>query len=343
MKTKIIITGGTGYIGSHTAVELIVSGYEVILVDNLSNSSKDTVSRIEKITGISPTLEEVDLTQRQECDNVFKKHCDARGIIHFAALKAVGESVKKPLEYYYNNITSLLNTLKASIHYGITNYIFSSSATVYGKPDSTPITEECQMKRPFSPYGNSKKIAEEIMEDFINSSDLLSIISLRYFNPIGAHDSGMLGELPSGVPNNLLPYITQTAVGVREKLFVFGDDHPTFDGTPIRDYIHVVDLAEAHIKALERLLKNENEKKMEVFNIGSGIGYSVLEVINVFKSISEKKLPYEITEKRIGDVPELVSSAKLANEKLGWKSKRNLTEMVASAWQWEINVSLESN
>jgi UDP-glucose 4-epimerase len=343
MKTKIIITGGTGYIGSHTAVELISSGYEVILVDNLSNSSKGTVSRIEKITGISPTLELVDLTQRQDCDNVFKKHCDAKGIIHFAALKAVGESVKNPLEYYYNNLTSLLNTLESAILYGITNYIFSSSATVYGKPDITPITEECQMKRPFSPYGNSKKIAEEIMEDFINSSDLLSIISLRYFNPIGAHDSGLLGELPSGVPNNLLPYITQTAVGVREKLFVFGDDHPTFDGTPIRDYIHVVDLAEAHLKALERLLKNENEKKMEVFNIGSEIGYSVLEVINVFKSVSGQKLPYEITEKRKGDVPELVSSAKLANEKLGWKSKRNLNEMVASAWQWEKHIRLENN
>lgn len=343
MKTKIIVTGGTGYIGSHTAVELITSGYEVVLVDNLSNSSKETVSRIEKITDIRPTLEVVDLTQKEKCNDVFDKHHDAKGIIHFAALKAVGESVKKPLEYYYNNLTSLLNTLQCASVHSISNFIFSSSATVYGEPESIPITENCQTKRPFSPYGNSKKMAEEIMEDFIASNDLSSIISLRYFNPIGAHESRMLGELPSGVPNNLLPYITQTAAGLRKKLLVFGDDHPTSDGTPIRDYIHVVDLAEAHLKALERLLKNENEKSMEVFNLGSGKGYSVLEMIRAFEFVSEQRLPYEITERRKGDVPKLISSTQLAHEKLGWKAKRNLNEMVHSAWQWEKQIRIENH
>ncbi|MEM9649077.1 MAG: UDP-glucose 4-epimerase GalE [Bacteroidota bacterium] len=338
MNTKIIVTGGTGYIASHTAVELIESGYEVVLIDNLSNSSEDSVSRIETITGVRPKLEIADLAQREMCNDVFDKHKDAKGVIHFAALKAVGESVKKPLEYYHNNLSSLLNTLQCTLEHNIGNFIFSSSATVYGEPDSVPITEESDMKRPFSPYGNSKKMAEEIMQDLTAVNNGLSIISLRYFNPIGAHESGMLGELPSGVPNNLMPYITQTAIGIREKLLVFGNDYPTRDGTPIRDYIHVVDLAEAHVKALERLLEDRNEKQMEVFNLGSGTGYSVLEVITAFEFISEKKLNYEIVERREGDVPQLVSSAKHANKKLGWEVKRNLTMMIGSAWEWEKKI-----
>ncbi len=343
MKTKILVTGGTGYIGSHTAVSLIESGYEVVLIDNLSNSSEETVVGIEEITGTKPKLEVVDLTYKKQCADVFAKHNDAKGLIHFAALKAVGESVKRPLEYYYNNLSSLMNTLECAVDNQINNFIFSSSATVYGKPDNVPISEDFEMKRPFSPYGNSKKIAEEIMEDFIVSNDSLSIISLRYFNPIGAHESGIIGELPTGTPNNLMPYITQVAAGVREKLLVFGNDYPTRDGTPIRDYIHVVDLAEAHLKALKRLLDRENEKTMEVFNLGSGKGYTVLEIIHAFEKVSGKQLNYEVTARREGDVPELISSSDLANIKLGWKVKRDLPEMVRSAWKWEKKIRMMTN
>jgi UDP-glucose 4-epimerase len=343
MKTKIIITGGTGYIGSHTAVTLIESGFEVVLIDNLSNSSEETVSRIKTLTGLRPKLEVVDLTKKRACDAIFNKHNDAKGIIHFAALKAVGESVERPLKYYYNNITSLLNTLQCATDYEINNFIFSSSATVYGEPNRIPISENDQVKRPFSPYGNSKKIAEEIMEDLIAANEIISMISLRYFNPIGAHESGVLGELPTGVPNNLMPYITQTAVGLREKLLVFGNDYPTHDGTPIRDYIHVVDLAEAHLKALERLLNKKNESPMEVFNIGLGVGYSVLELIQIFESISGQKLPYEIAARREGDVPELTASTSLANKKLEWSAKRDVFDMVNSAWEWEKKISLKQD
>ncbi|WP_431126102.1 UDP-glucose 4-epimerase GalE [Flagellimonas flava] len=343
MKTKILVTGGTGYIGSHTAVSLIESGYEVVLIDNLSNSSKETVVGIQEITGTKPKLEVVDLTYKKQCADVFAKHNDAKGLIHFAALKAVGESVKRPLQYYYNNLSSLMNTLECTVDNQINNFIFSSSATVYGKPDNVPISEDFEMKRPFSPYGNSKKIAEEIMEDFIVSNDSLSIISLRYFNPIGAHESGIIGELPTGTPNNLMPYITQVAAGVREKLLVFGNDYPTRDGTPIRDYIHVVDLAEAHLKALKRLLDRENEKTMEVFNLGSGKGYTVLEIIHAFEKVSGKQLNYEVTARREGDVPELISLPDLANIKLQWKAKRDLSEMVKSAWEWEKKIRTKVN
>ncbi len=335
MKTKIIITGGTGYIGSHTAVALLESGYEVVLIDNLCNSSINTVGNIYSITGLRPKMEIVDLCSKKECDEVFNKHGDAIGIIHFAALKAVGESVQKPLRYYQNNLTALMNTLDSAVKNKINNFIFSSSATVYGQPEKVPISEQEKTKRPFSPYGNSKKIGEEIMEDLTLVNKELSIISLRYFNPIGAHKSGFLGELPTGTPNNLMPYITQTAIGLRDKLFVFGNDYPTKDGTPIRDYVHVLDLADAHLKALERILNGQNESPMEVFNIGSGKGYSVLDVIYAFERVSGQKLPYEITTRREGDVPELISSADLANEKLGWRATRGLEEMVASAWEWE--------
>lgn len=338
MKTKIIITGGTGYIGSHTAVALLESGYEVVLIDNLCNSSIKTVGNIYSITGLRPKMEIVDLCNKKECDEVFNKHGDAIGIIHFAALKAVGESVQSPLRYYQNNLTALMNTLDSAVQNKINNFIFSSSATVYGQPEKVPISEQEKTKRPFSPYGNSKKIGEEIMEDLTLANKEFSIISLRYFNPIGAHKSGFLGELPTGTPNNLMPYITQTAIGLRDKLFVFGNDYPTKDGTPIRDYVHVLDLADAHLKALERILKRQNKSPMEVFNIGSGKGYSVLDVIYAFERVSGQKLPYEITTRREGDVPELISSADLANEKLGWRATRGLEEMVASAWEWEKKI-----
>ncbi|UOY04955.1 UDP-glucose 4-epimerase GalE [Muricauda sp. SCSIO 64092] len=343
MKTKVLITGGTGYIGSHTAVTLIEAGYEVILIDNLSNSSENVVSRIGTITKVKPELEVIDLAKMEQCATVFKRHQDAKAIIHFAALKAVGESVKKPLEYYSNNIGSLTNTLICAKKNGIDKFIFSSSATVFGEPDSIPITEDALRKRPFSPYGNSKKVSEEIMEDLVASESAVSITSLRYFNPIGAHDSGELGELPSGVPNNLMPYITQTATGIREKLWVYGDDYPTRDGIPIRDYIHVVDLAEAHLSAMERLLKEENEEPMEVFNLGSGVGYSVMEVIHAFETTTGQKLNYEITHRRNGDVPQLVASSELAYKKLDWKPKRNLSEMVGSAWAWEKKIRNTKN
>lgn len=343
MKTKVLVTGGTGYIGSHTAVALIEAGYEVVLIDNLSNSSKDVVSRIETITKTKPELEVIDLTRMEQCTAVFKKHRDAKAIIHFAALKAVGESMKTPLEYYGNNLGSLVNTLICAGENGMDKFIFSSSATVYGEPDNVPITEDSQRKRPFSPYGNSKKVSEEIIEDLIATKGGVSIISLRYFNPIGAHESGELGELPSGVPNNLMPYITQTAVGIREKLWVYGDDYPTRDGTPIRDYIHVVDLAEAHLSAMERLLKGENESSMEVFNLGSGIGYSVMEVIHAFEATTGQKLNYGITHRRKGDVPQLVASSELAYKKLDWRPKRNLSEMVGSSWAWEKKVRNTQN
>lgn len=335
MKKKIIVTGGCGYIGSHTAIELIRHDFEVIIFDNLSNSSIKTLNRIQTITGIRPAFEQVDLKDIIQTDEVFLKHQDAFGVIHFAALKAVGESVENPLDYYQNNLYSLLNTLKAQQDNGIRNLIFSSSATVYGNPESLPITEHNQTQRPFSPYGNTKKIAEEILDDFTKANANFSTISLRYFNPIGAHESGEIGELPNGIPNNLMPYITQTASGVREKLMVFGKDYDTRDGTPIRDYIHVVDLAQAHVKALQRLIDNHQETALEIYNLGTGNGFTVMEVIQSFERISGLKLNYEIVGRREGDVPELYAATDLAEQKLGWKAKRGLDEMIASAWHWE--------
>ena len=267
--------------------------------------------------------------------NVLKYNKGIEATIHFAAYKAVGESVKKPLTYYQNNITSLLNLLEVQSNYNINNFIFSSSATVYGHPKKLPITEKNKTQRPFSPYGNTKKIAEEILEDIANSEKNFSCISLRYFNPIGAHESGFIGELPNGIPNNLMPYITQTAIGLREKLSVFGNDYPTPDGTPIRDYIHVVDLAKAHAKALKRQLNNQQENNFETFNLGTGNGYSVMDVIKTFEKVASRKLNYEIVDRRSGDVPELYANANLAKEKLGWKSEKNLEDMIRSSWEWE--------
>ena len=341
MQDKIIVTGGCGYIGSHTVVTLINHNYEVVIIDDLSNSNPQILDRIQKITGVRPHFEQVDLKSYEATQSIFKTHKDAKAVIHFAAHKAVAESIKNPLMYYQNNLFSLINTLKAQEEHGINRLIFSSSATVYGNPSSMPITEDAPTQRSFSPYGNTKKMAEEILEDFTNSTSDISVISLRYFNPIGAHESGQIGEFPTGVPNNLMPYITQTAAGVREKLMVFGNDYPTKDGTPIRDYIHVVDLAEAHLKAVQRLLDLASTKPLEVFNLGTGKGFSVLEMINAFEAVSGSPLNYEITERRPGDVAEMFASTALAKQVLNWEATRGLKEMIQSSWTWEQNLRNE--
>ena len=320
MKDKIIVTGGCGYIGSHTVITLIHHNYEVVIIDDLSNSSPQILDRIESISGVRPHFEQVDLKSFEATQAVFKTHKDAKAVIHFAAHKAVAESIQNPLMYYQNNLFSLLNVLKAQQENSINHLIFSSSATVYGNPSKMPITEDAPTQRSSSPYGNTKKIAEEILEDFTNSQSEISVISLRYFNPIGAHASGQIGEFPSGIPNNLMPYITQTAAGIREKLMVFGNDYPTKDGTPIRDYIHVVDLAEAHLKALERLLDASATSSLEVFNLGTGNGFSVLEMIKAFEAVSGRPLNYEITDRRPGDVPEMFASTTLAKNVLKWEA-----------------------
>ncbi|MFL3661486.1 MAG: UDP-glucose 4-epimerase GalE [Polaribacter sp.] len=343
MGNKIIITGGCGYIGSHTVVELLENNFEVLVLDDLSNSTEKTLERIEKITGVKPQFIQVDLKDASKTNAIFSKHKDAKAVIHFAAHKAVGESVNNPLKYYKNNLYSLLNVLSAQTENGIDNFIFSSSATVYGTPKILPITEKNETQRPFSAYGNTKKIAEEILEDLINSSDSFAAISLRYFNPIGAHDSGFIGELPSGIPNNLMPYITQTAVGVREKLMVYGTDYPTKDGTPVRDYIHVVDLAKAHVIAVKRLINKKQDEAFEIFNLGTGSGFSVLEVINSFEAVSGIQLKYEVTARRPGDVPQLFASTALAKEKLGWSAEKSLDEMISSSWKWEQNLRALEN
>ena len=342
MKNKIIVTGGCGYIGSHTVIELIENNYTVIILDDLSNSTEETLHRIEKITNVKPIFINIDLKDELKTKKVFNEHKDAKAVINFAAHKAVGESVQKPLMYYKNNLYSLINTLTALTENNINGFIFSSSATVYGAPESLPITEKSKTQRPFSPYGNTKKIAEEIIDDLIKSETNLSAISLRYFNPIGAHESGLIGELPSGIPNNLMPYITQTAAGIREKLMVYGNDYPTKDGTPIRDYIHVVDLAKAHVLAVERIIKNQQEKPFEIFNLGTGNGFSVLDIITSFEEVTNSKLNYEITDRRPGDVPKLYASIDLVKDKLGWKPSKSLNEMIKSSWDWERKLKEKS-
>jgi UDP-glucose 4-epimerase len=343
MKNKIIVTGGCGYIGSHTVIELLAHNFEVVIIDDLSNGTKKTLDRIAQITGVMPAFEQVDLKDKSATHAVFSAHKDAKAVIHFAAHKAVGESVINPLKYYTNNLYALLNTLSAQIESGIQDIIFSSSATVYGNPKTLPITEESEIQRPFSAYGNTKKIAEEILEDLTVSTPNFSAISLRYFNPIGAHDSGLIGELPNGEPNNLMPYITQTAAGVREKLIIYGDNYSTKDGTPVRDYIHVVDLAKAHVIAVNRLIQQNQAQSFEAFNLGTGSGYSVLEVIKTFEEISGLSLNYEIAARRLGDVPELFASTDFAREKLGWFAIKNLDEMIRSSWKWEQNLRAMEN
>lgn len=341
MKNKIIITGGTGYIGSHTAVEFINEGFEVVIVDNLSNSDISVLNRIKSITGIKPSFENIDLTDKVKTTAFFECHKDAIGVINFAAFKAVGESVKMPLQYYHNNLNILLNVIDCMDKFGVRNLIFSSSATVYGLPDNFPLTENSRTKRPTSPYGNTKKIGEEIIEDFSKAANNFKAISLRYFNPIGAHGSGDLGETPTGIPNNLMPFITQTALGIRDELKIFGDDYKTKDGTAVRDYIHVVDLAKAHVMALQRLMKDKVNYNFEIFNIGTGIGYSVLDVIASFEKTTNQKLNYSFANRRGGDVPVLYASTVKANEEFGWDPKLTLDDMTKSSWDWEKKRSIK--
>ena len=331
---KILVTGGLGFIGSHTVVELQEEGFEVVIIDDLSNSSIDVLDKITSITNKKPHFEQIDLKDQLAIQNLFKKHADIKGVIHFAASKAVGESVEKPLLYYHNNISSLIYLLEEMNKKDISNFIFSSSCTVYGQADKMPITESAPFKAAESPYGNTKKMGEEILHDTAKSSGL-KVITLRYFNPIGAHKTSKIGELPLGVPQNLLPFVTQTAAGIREQLSVFGGDYPTKDGTAIRDYIHVVDLAKAHTVALNRLLNNKNKKSFEVFNIGTGKGSSVLEVIQAFENATGKKLNYQIVNRRAGDIVEAYADTTWANKELGWKSNLSLEEGLASAWEWQ--------
>lgn len=332
---KILVTGGTGFIGSHTCVELLKKGYDVVIVDNLSNSTASVVDRIAEITGKRPEFHEFDLTDKDKTNVFFANHPDLDGIIHFAAYKAVGESMTAPLMYYRNNIESLLNILQGMKDHGIANLVFSSSCTVYGQPDVLPVKESSPIKEAWSPYGNTKQMSEQILR-FTVEAHGLKTIALRYFNPIGAHDTALIGELPLGVPNNLVPYITQTAIGLRKSLNVFGDDYDTSDGTAIRDYIHVVDLAKAHIVAVDRMIKGSGKANFEIFNIGTGNGFSVLEVIHSFEKVSGQKLNYQMVERRAGDIEKVWADTSYANDELGWKAEKSLDEMMLSAWKWEL-------
>jgi len=335
MSKKILVTGGVGYIGSHTVVELLQQNFEVFIVDNLSNSHISVLQGIEKITGKKPHFTKLDLVDKNATEQYFTKHYDIDAVIHFAALKSVNESVAEPLKYYQNNLGSLINLLSNMISLKLNYLVFSSSCTIYGQPDKLPVNEEAPKKTPLSPYGNTKQIAEEIILDTINSSDFLNAISLRYFNPIGSHPSSLIGELPLGIPNNLVPYVTQTAAGIRQQLKVYGNDYNTSDGTCIRDYINVVDLAKAHVVAVNRLLENKIKNNFEVFNLGTGKGHSVLDVINAFEKVSRKKLNYIFANRRPGDVEQVWADATKANKVLGWKAETGLEETMLSAWNWE--------
>jgi len=334
---KILVTGGLGFIGSHTVVELQNEGFEVVIIDNLSNADEEVLKGIVAITGKTPIYENLDLREKGAVQNFFKKHNDVTGVIHFAASKAVGESVENPLLYYENNIATLVYILQELEKKPSANFIFSSSCTVYGQAEKMPITENAPVQQPMSPYGNTKKIGEEIIIDVAKSTNINAIL-LRYFNPIGSHPSAEIGELPIGVPQNLVPFITQTGFGLRQELSVFGDDYPTPDGTCIRDYIHVVDLAKAHVIALQRLLNKDNLDKVETFNLGTGTGSSVLEVIHSFEKVSGKKLPYKIVPRREGDITSAYANTDKANNVLGWKAQSTLDEAMASAWKWEQKI-----
>ncbi len=331
---KILVTGGTGYIGSHTVVELQQQGFEVVIIDNLSNSQIGVIDAITSITGIKPHFEQFDLVNRELTSQFFSRHTDIMGVIHFAAFKAVGESVEKPLKYYRNNLVSLMNILESMSEFNIPNLVFSSSCTVYGQPDELPVSEKAPTKKAESPYGNTKQISEEIIQDTLKSSKM-NAIALRYFNPIGAHESAKIGELPLGVPNNLVPFITQTAIGIRQQLSVFGDDYNTPDGTAVRDYIHVVDLAQAHVIAVKRMIELKMKQSFEIFNLGTGTGLSVLDVITSFERVSGEKLNYKIVGRRAGDIEQVWANSDFSNEVLGWKAKKTVDEMTASAWKWE--------
>ncbi len=335
---KVLVTGGLGFIGSHTVVALQNKGYEVVIIDNLSNSSIEVLDGITKITGIQPAFEKIDLRDKNKVVDFFNRHTDLAGIIHFAASKAVNESVQKPLLYYENNITTLIYLLQQMQVHALQNFIFSSSCTVYGEPDKLPITEKDPVKPALSPYGNTKQIGEEIIRDSSKAYGLKAI-ALRYFNPIGAHPSALIGELPNGVPQNLIPFITQTAIGKRAQLSVFGDDYPTEDGTAIRDYIHVVDLAQSHVVAMERLIQKKNKSNFEIFNIGTGRGSSVMEIIKAFEKVNNLKLNYKIVDRREGDVVAVWADTSFAEKELGWKAQLSMEDALRDAWQWELKLA----
>lgn len=335
MKKKILVTGGTGYIGSHTVVELIGDGFEPIIIDNLYNSEAEVVNRIQKITGIKPLLEVFDLCDHIKLDKFIQKNQDISAVIHFAAYKAVGESVNKPLDYYRNNLLSLVNLLETMKRYSIPDLVFSSSCTVYGQPEKLPVNEDAPLQPATSPYGNTKQVGESIIHDTVTSDRNFKAISLRYFNPIGAHPSALIGELPRGIPENLVPYLTQTGYGIREELRVFGNDYNTPDGSCIRDYLHVVDLAKAHVIAIKRLIEGKNKKAYEVFNLGTGNGVSVLEAIKSFERVSGLKLKYKIVGRRAGDIEKIWADPSFANKELGWKTLSSLDEAMKTAWDWE--------
>lgn len=335
MKTKILVTGGIGYIGSHTAVELINAGYEVVIIDNLSNSDISMLKGIEKITGVRPEFVQGDVTDFRTVENLFAQYPGIKGIINFAASKAVGESVEKPLMYYRNNLVSLINLLELMPRHGVKGIVFSSSCTVYGEPDVNPIDESAPIKKATSPYGNTKQISEEIITDYVASGADIKSIILRYFNPVGAHPSAEIGELPNGVPQNLIPYLTQTAAGIRKELTVFGDDYPTPDGSCIRDFIDVVDLAKAHVAAMGRMLGEEPTDAVEIFNLGTGQGRSVLELIDVFEKATGVKVPHKIGPRRIGDIEQIWAIPDHANKVLGWKADTPLAETMKNAWRWQ--------
>jgi len=338
MQKKILVTGGTGYIGSHTVVELIKEGFEVVIIDNLSNSKIEVLDNIEKIAGKRPVFYQFDLCDAVALEAFFKKEGDISSIIHFAASKAVGESVEKPLLYYKNNLQSLVSLLELMRKFSVPNIVFSSSCTVYGQPDKLPVTESTPYQVAESPYGNTKQIGEEILKDTCKAHSEIKSIALRYFNPVGAHESALIGELPLGTPNNLVPFITQTAAGIREQLSVFGSDYNTPDGTAVRDYIHVVDLAKAHVISVKRLLGNLNKSNFEFFNIGTGNGNSVLETIQTFEKVNGVKLNYKLVDRRPGDIEQIFADTSFANEELGWKAEKGLEEMMSSAWKWQQTV-----
>ena len=332
---RVLVTGGLGFIGSHTVVALQQEGYKVVIIDNLSNSSLDVLGGITKITGETPEYENIDLRDKNAVKDFFEQYEDIEDIIHFAASKAVGESVSNPLLYYENNLSTLVYLLHELNKKENSRFIFSSSCTVYGQADSLPITEDAPVKEAESPYGNTKQIGEEIIRDNCKTNQNFKAIALRYFNPVGAHPTAEIGELPIGTPQNLIPFITQTAIGKRDELSVFGDDYPTEDGTAIRDYIHVMDLAEAHVKALQRLIKAKEKTNFEVFNLGTGKGNSVLEVIKSFEKVTNQKLPYKIVGRREGDITAAYADTHKANDELNWKANRSLDDALESAWKWQ--------
>mgnify|MGYP001245770430 FL=1 len=340
MKKKILVAGGTGYIGSHTTVELQNAGYEVVIIDDLSNSNMEVLDGIERITGVRPAFVKLDLKDKEGTRKALEAHPGIDGVILFAASKAVGESVQQPLKYYRNNITTLINILELMPEFGMKGIVFSSSCTVYGQPDPEflPVTENAPIKPALSPYGNTKQINEEIIQDTIHAGAPFKSIILRYFNPIGAHPTAEIGELPNGVPQNLIPYLTQTAMGIRKELSVFGDDYNTPDGSCIRDYINVVDLAKAHVIAMDRMLENKSDEKVEIFNLGTGKGVSVLELINTFEKATGVKVPHKIVGRREGDIEKVWANPEKANTVLGWKAVETLEDTLKSAWNWQVKL-----